>query len=396
MALSLSAANVSPPPADRPRSRRTGRSLVASMWRLANVDFCPNHNRWAYTLKNPVVFLAAAAALGLFCGAVINPLAYLIGGTLVAILVVGLAWPAIAVRAVAVEFDWGRHRVAEGQPVSLSVRLHNRLPIPVGGLAVSGLQGVGDAKLPPLGPWASREVTWQAETVRRGIFPDDRSSNRSGDEQPLPTRIQTQMPFGVWTASKPVPVAGRLIVHPAQTRLEGLADLGERRGGEEQPTDRRAGTTGDLLGVRRFRDGDSLRHVHWAQTARQRELIVCERQATVSSTVCIGVDLPSDAKRLEVGLRAAASVAAQFARSGMAVELVLPDRTLRCDGVLTPLLDGLAMVRVPDRDRFAPGGVAMRIGFESGSRLRLDAESVQPGAWPQAVSTAWRRLCRAA
>ena len=366
------------------------RSLVASVWRLANVDFCPRQNRWAYALKNPVAYLSAASVLGLFCGAVINPLAYLLGGTLVAVLVIGLAWPAIAVRTVVVEVDWGRKRVAEGQPVDVTVRLRNRLPIPVAGVTIAGLGGVENAKLPVLRPRERRHLTWQATAKRRGIFP--LASVELTDES---ARIETQMPFGVWTATRPVPVAGRLVVHPSQTTLDGLADLGEPCGGEEQATDRRAGTTGDLLGVRRFREGDSLRHVHWAQTARQRELIVTERQATVSSTVRVGVDLPRDADQLEVALRAAASVASRLVAGGMAVEIVLPDGSLRCDGSPIALLDGLAAVTTPERDRPSPNDVSVRIGFDPRCRLRLDEPG--PGeAWRPMVAAAWRRLCRAA
>ena len=41
-----------------------------------------------------------------------------------------------------------------------------------------------------------------------------------------------------------------------------------------------------------FRPGDSLRRVHWAQTARYDRLIVCERQASSSSS--LEVDLDAD------------------------------------------------------------------------------------------------------
>ena len=402
---SSSAALPTAPPSERARLTGSalrdlagGRSLLASAWALVNTDFCPQHNRWAYRLKHPVVGLAAAAGLSLFCGAVINPLAYVLGGTLLVLLVVGLVWPAIAVRATDVEVDWGRSRVAEGQTATVRVRVGNRLPIPLAGLVLTGLDGVADAKLPLIRPWGSRELSWTAQTKRRGVFPA-KGPTEDGAAPTTGVWVATQMPFGVWTASEPVPVTGRLIVHPARTTLEGLADWGDPRGGEEWPTDRRAGTAGDLLGVRRFREGDSLRHVHWAQTARQRELIVCERQATISSTVRVGVDVPRDPAKLEVTMRAAASVAARLAAAGLAVELVLPDRVLRCDGSPVALLDGLAAVGQPDHDRSAPRPIAMRIGYGPDCRLRLDAPGFADGrdaAWDRIVAAAWKGACHAA
>ncbi len=40
---------------------------------------------------------------------------------------------------------------------------------------------------------------------------------------------------------------------------------------------RRASTHGEFLGVRDFRRGDSLKSIHWVQSARNDRLIVCER-----------------------------------------------------------------------------------------------------------------------
>lgn len=45
------------------------------------------------------------------------------------------------------------------------------------------------------------------------------------------------------------------------------------------------------MGTRPFREGDSLRRVHWAQTARQQTLIVTERQAPLTTSVRIVLDL---------------------------------------------------------------------------------------------------------
>ena len=42
----------------------------------------------------------------------------------------------------------------------------------------------------------------------------------------------------------------------------------------------RPGTWGDVLGVRPYRRGDVLRRIHWPQSARHGQLVVCEVQAS--------------------------------------------------------------------------------------------------------------------
>jgi uncharacterized protein (DUF58 family) len=59
-------------------------------------------------------------------------------------------------------------------------------------------------------------------------------------------------------------------------------------------SDRTAGETGDLLGTRLFRAGDSLRRVHWVQTARQQQLVVTERQSPAGSVVRVCVDTAAE------------------------------------------------------------------------------------------------------
>jgi uncharacterized protein (DUF58 family) len=62
------------------------------------------------------------------------------------------------------------------------------------------------------------------------------------------------------------------------------------------PVDR-AGDDGDILAARFYREGDSLRRVHWAQTARRDVLVVCERQTTARRRVVVVLDGPAFAGR---------------------------------------------------------------------------------------------------
>src|SRR5581483_4791016 len=55
----------------------------------------------------------------------------------------------------------------------------------------------------------------------------------------------------------------------------------------------KVGMSGDVLGVRPYRRGDSLRRIHWSQTARHDRLIVCEFQANARPMVQLILDADS-------------------------------------------------------------------------------------------------------
>lgn len=362
---------------------------LARLWSALNHDFCPDQNRWAYQLKHPICVLGMSAVLALFCGYVINPLSYVLAATLVGVLVTGLVWPAIAIRAVGVTVDWGRTRVHEGDSVVVRVQFHNRLPIPLVGLRVTSFGGVADALLPKLRGFGSDTVEWRTTAARRGVFPCDTTGH------PV---VETSMPFGVWTAKKDINVVGRLTVWPAKVDLCGRIDVAMPRSGEDRLTDRRAGDAGDLLGVRRFRMGDSLRRVHWAQTARQRELIVCERQASTSAVVRIGVVLPDDELLFENTLRAAASVVAAICGTNASVELFLNGEQFGSTADERVLLDHLAACSEASGTSF--GAEVVDVLVCGVGEVRSSAHVVSVGSddrdWQSATTSSWGRICHAA
>ena len=358
--------------------RQSDDGLARRLWRLANHDFCPEQNRWAYKLRNPLAVLLSATVVAVFCGIMINPLAYAVAASLAVAVVTGLAWREIVTRRVDVWVDWGRVRVSEGDTVEVRVRFRNRLPVPVWGLRLVGLGGVEEAVLPTLRAFEEREVCWRTEAVRRGVFP-------CGEVRPA---VETALPFGVRTGRQATQVSGRLTVWPATADLPGRLDIGSTRDGEDRTTDRRAGDSGDLIGVRRFRVGDSLRRVHWVQTARQRELVVCERQASVSAAVRVGADLTTDADELETTLRAAASVVRSLTRAGTSVELWLGPRRERPSSDPRTAWDAMAAVRKPPADQACPADVDVRVGPHGVTALGDD--------WQASLLAAWRRACRAA
>ena len=116
--------------------------------------------------------------------------------------------------------------------------------------------------------------------------------------------------------------------------VSGRADPGGGRGRSADglaPRDK-PGTWGDLLGVRPYRRGDTLRRIHWPQTARHGQLVVCEVQASAVPRIQIVLDTypgshvgsGPDSSR-EWAIRIAASFAEGWIKQGAEVEMILDD-----------------------------------------------------------------------
>lgn len=166
-------------------------------------------------------------------------------------------------------------------------------------------------------------LRWEFRPPHRGVFPTEEA------------RLETSFPFGMIRASRRVSVSSRLIVWPASTSLSMLPGFGLSESLDDRRLSTRVGDHGDLLGTRGFRQGDSLRRVHWAQTARQQRMIVCERQAP--EKLAVRLELDSDPEihesrgpdcTWEQSLRVLASLAESLHRMQVAVECQLGSRLI--------------------------------------------------------------------
>ncbi len=83
----------------------------------------------------------------------------------------------------------------------------------------------------------------------------------------------------------------------------------------------RSGGQGDFLGLRDYRVGDSIRHVHWAHTARLDSLVVCERAAAEQSPWQVWLNVDADAtgaSALRLSSEATGASALRFSRENLA------------------------------------------------------------------------------
>lgn len=150
---------------------------------------------------------------------------------------------------------------------------------------------------------------------RRGLY-----------QLPVP-RVESAAPFGLFRRRRDLALTQAVLVYPHYfepkqfplRRPENVTFTAEARVGP--------GT--DIYGTREYRQGDSLRHIHWPSSARAQKLIVKEFEQVISSPITILLDLERASlagagkqTTLEYSIKLAASVAFYATRVGHPVHLV--------------------------------------------------------------------------
>ncbi len=204
--------------------------------------------------------------------------------------------------------------VCEGDPVSvtltLCVRRGRRYAVTLRD-AVPGLSS-STVVVPVV---SSRPVTvsYLATALRRGV-------HLARDVE-----VTTMGLLGLVGARGRLPAGGSVVVLPRYWTLDRLPSAGPAQSDGRVRRPRRDGL--DVAGVRDYRDGDSLRHVHWRSTARRGRLVVREFDDDLHEPVAVLLDTrphlyegADDA--FEDLVRACASVAHLATRSGRPALLV--------------------------------------------------------------------------
>ena len=359
--------------------------------RALTSDFCPGFNRYVYWLKEPIGWFVLAAAVSLIIGRYFNPIGWTIGASLIAVIAVGVAWPWIAVRGVVGELRPEKSEVHEGDDCRLIFAVRSRLPVPVWGLSVEGyLTQVGDETRPTVGlssvpPVCSAEYPISVRPTFRGRYPAQ------------PPKLACGFPFGIWTARRELQIVRPLTVWPKVYSIRGVcpfvgvmsADEGEGQ---------RGGRSGDFVGVRPYRRGDSLKHLHWAHLARTDQWIISERGGpqSVDLEVALNPYRPSfrggESEReafrqsLSWRVRVAASVLVAARNGSVPVRFRLGDRIVPAvhgrrgirqwlDELADIPGDGIDATKVRSAPGWsAPGSGAARVAGDEEPKVGLDVE----------------------
>jgi uncharacterized protein (DUF58 family) len=324
-------------------------------WRIlfqsGNHDFCPGLNQYVYWLKKPIGWFSSAAFVALLLGLFGETEAFAVAGALVGLVLLGIVWPAIAVRCVSAKLSWRRSRCEEGESLETILDVVNRWPWRVWGLMVESDEALvngGDgqkesvslASVPAL---AKSRFVWHAIPQQRGEYPQRSAQLTSG------------YPFGLWMAKRPLSFEQTILVWPKTMELGDLPSYdGQERSVVGAWIDR-AGMDGDVIGVRPYREGDSLRHVHWAQSARHDSLIVCERQSVARRSlqleifpVAVESLFPDGLEVREWLVRIGGSVARTFLSHHWSVQVNVERLSVNAEpGTqgLHRMLDGLARMK---------------------------------------------------
>ena len=196
--------------------------------RLLAYDFCPWANRYVYWLKQPIGWFVLAAAMSLLVGCFLGPQGFVLCAALLGIVLLGVAWPWIAIRAVRGTLHFDRRRCREGDLLTVRLQVANRFPWPVWGLAIErGFLAApsGGEPLDPLAVdavavalarvpgWSVNDYLWEFQPECRGVYPTE------------PPKMSCGFPFGIWVARGPLTVAGELIVWPRTVRLSAIPPL---------------------------------------------------------------------------------------------------------------------------------------------------------------------------
>jgi len=293
------------------------------MWSKALThDFFPDWSaRVRRALYHPLGVLVLAAVVAFLCGLFLHAQGFILCGVLVAIISLGLSWPWLSLRGLQGWLHFESPRAVEGESVGIQVSLRNRLPWPVLGVVLKG--GFGEdsqqswAAMASVPPRRTALYRRSFTTACRGIYP--RGAVEAG----------TAFPFGFWECRRSLWAESSLIVWP-RTFPVGPVPLG---GGEQQVEGNvsrsKVGSGGDVLGVRPYRRGDSLRRIHWGQSARHDRLIVCELESPSRPIIQLVLDVD---ERVHVGsgpnssrewaIRIAASFAQGWLEAGAQVGLI--------------------------------------------------------------------------
>ena len=242
---------------------------------------------------------------------------YAVDALLIGLLAVGCVSAALGIRGLTVERTMPSEAF-EGDPVTVRLRVlvrrGRRFFIALHD-AVPGLTP-GAVRIPVCDSRHPAAQSYQTVALRRGVFMvegiDARSSGLAG----------------LFVFRRRLRSPGAMTVFPRYWVLAEFPVPG--RTGPDIASVPRPDRNGlEVAGVREFRDGDNLRHVHWRSTARRGTLVVREFEHEAADAVAVLIDTRAEVyaadgsgQAFEDLVQAAASIVHSVTRSGRPVELI--------------------------------------------------------------------------
>lgn len=297
---------------------------------------------------------ALVAALAMMSG---QTVLYHLTDLLVATLIVSFAWSWLSVRGVTVSRTLRQDRAQAGGTIEQKIQIQGWLPLPRVWLEfvdTGTLPNYQAGRVLGFGPTGRRSLTLEIACTRRGLY------------QLGPSWLRSSDPFGLFTSAHRVDSVRSILVYPATIDLTGLTlPAGQLLGGDRRRTGWHQTAT-HVSGVRDYRPGDPVRHIHWRSTAHAGRLMVKEFDVEPVADVWLFLDANAavqrgvgDASTEEYGVTVVASLARHFLAEGRAVGLVAVARERRVIPAdrghrqLIKLLEELAVIRADGSEPIA-------------------------------------------
>jgi len=218
-----------------------------------------------------------------------------------------------------------------------------------------GLEMVGEGRrlLSSLAADEEADLSYVLRARRRGVY------------QVGPALLAHADLLGLYDFEKRAGEPDELVVHPTPEDVpESWARASSLRA-RQRPRRRFRGEGTEFYGVRAYTAGDDLRRIDWKTTARRSQLAVREYERAEALDCVVALDLSSahhrgegDDSTLEMGVKAAASIAAHLLERGSSVGLVaagIEDWSLATSGdprQMIRILDALARVKAETAQDF--------------------------------------------
>jgi len=165
----------------------------------------------------------------------------------------------------------------------------------------------------PLDPGEVRWAAYTLPTSRRGVFTLG------------PLELELSDPFGLARIVSIGCSPSTLTVHPRVDVIRSRFTPAEREPDIRVPLPVLGRVGEEFYGLREYRDGDDLRRVHWASTARVDRLMIRQPESLMQGKLTVAIDLRTgmhDPSTLEAMLSAGASVVMAGMRGRIQVRLV--------------------------------------------------------------------------
>ena len=218
------------------------------------------------------------------------------------------AWVRMAAAPISVRRRAGRGAHVEGEDVWVTLEAVPSARIPPPSLAIGEeLRRLGDRRTPLRRDGRAHRGTYVLERVPRGRYVPER------------TIAVIEDPFGLARSEVEVSDGGALVVYPRLVELQGLFSESGAHAQDGRRLLLRRPSGFDLHSVREYEQGESLRKVHWASTARRGQLMVKELEDSPRDEIAVVLDADETAvagESFDVQVRAAGSILRTHAARG--------------------------------------------------------------------------------